>query len=118
MSLGIGRIGFGIAAVVGGIYWLFGLQTEMALITRYKFGKVPEVWKIPVALPDLSISDVPHKRVSYFGYELELPWDDVDEQKERIVNTIHVTYFHSGNGFWFYIPSERVCKRNNEGRQA
>jgi hypothetical protein len=47
-------IGFGIAAVVGGIYWLFGLQTEMALITRYKFGKVPEVWKIPVALPDLS----------------------------------------------------------------
>jgi hypothetical protein len=103
-------IGFGIAAVVGGIYWLFGLQTEMALITRYKFGKVPEVWKIPVALPDLSISDVPHKRVSYFGYELELPWDDVDEQKERIVNTIHVTYFHSGNGFWFstFPPKEFV----------
>ena len=104
-------IGFGIVAVAGCIYlWLFGVQTGMTLITRYKFGKAPEVWKTPVALTDLSVSNVPHKRVSYFGYELELPWDDVDEQKEKIVNTIHVTYFHSGNGFWFstFPPKEFV----------
>lgn len=95
-------IGFGVFVVAAVIYfWFYGPQTGMALVARYKIGKVPGVWKTPVPLTDQSVSNIAHKKVSYFGYELELPWDDVDEQKEKIVNTIHVTYFHSGNGFWF-----------------
>jgi hypothetical protein len=94
----------GVCVAGVGIYlWFYGPQTGMALIARYKFGKVPGVWKRPVALTDLSVSNIPHKKVSYFGYELELPWDDVDEQKERINWSIHLTCFHSGNAFWFSI---------------
>lgn len=95
-------IGFGIVAVVGGLYlWMFGVQTGMALMARYKFAPIPGIDKTPVALPDLSVSNIPHKKVSYSGYELELPWDDVDEQKNRTIGTIHVSYFQSGNIFWF-----------------
>jgi hypothetical protein len=112
-------IGFGIAAVVAGIYlWFFGVQTGMTLIARYKFGAIPGVWRSPVALTDLSVSNVSHKKVSYFGYEIELPWDDVDEQREKVGRAIHVAYFHSGNAFWFSIfpPKEFVNGLMKEGK--
>jgi hypothetical protein len=101
----------GIAVVVGGMYvWLFGFQTACALMVRYSYRKLPDAAKIPVPLSDLSISNVPHRKASYFGYEFELPWDDVDEQKGKTVGTIHVSYSRSGNAFWFstFPPKEFV----------
>ncbi|HEV3253084.1 MAG TPA: hypothetical protein VG033_01670 [Candidatus Acidoferrales bacterium] len=92
----------GIAVVVAGVYlWFFGVQTMCAFTVRYSYRKTPDVSKIPVALTDLSISGVPHRKVSYFGYEFELPWDDTDEQKDKTIGQIHVSAFHSGNAFWF-----------------
>jgi hypothetical protein len=62
---------FGIAVIVVGIYsWFFGVQTTFALMVRYEYRKLPDVAKTPVALPDLSVSDVPHRKASYFGYEV------------------------------------------------
>jgi hypothetical protein len=104
-------IAIGIAVIVGGMYlWLFGVQTGCALIARYSYRKIPDVAKTPVPLSDLSISNVRHRTVSYFGYEFELPWDDVDEQKDKTVGTIHLSYSRSGNGFWFstFPPKEFV----------
>jgi hypothetical protein len=92
----------GIVVVLGGVYLsFFGVQTTSALIVRYQFRKLPDVAKTPVPLSDLSISSVPHRTVCYFGYEFDLPWDDVDEEKDKTVGTIHITYFRSGNAFWF-----------------
>jgi hypothetical protein len=41
------------------------------------------------------------QKVSHFGYDFELPWDDIDEQKDKTTGTIHVSAFRSGNAFWF-----------------
>jgi hypothetical protein len=104
-------IALGIAVIVGGMYlWFFGVQTMCALTARYYYRKMPAVARTPVALSDSSISNVPHRRVVYFGYEFEIPWDDIDEQKDKTVGTIHVSYFHSGNAFWFstFPPKEFV----------
>ena len=92
-----------VIVVVGPIVyvWLFGFQTMMALEVRYLYRKSPEAWQTPVALPDTSISSIPHKKISYFGYEVELPWDDVDEEKGKTIGTVHVTSFLSGNEFLF-----------------
>jgi len=89
--------------VVGPIAYvcLFGFQTMMALEARYIAHKSPDAWQTPVRLPDMSISRTPHQKISYFGYELELPWDDVDETKGKTSGPIHVTVFRSGNAFWF-----------------
>jgi len=92
----------GFVVVAGGIYvWLFGVQTATALIVRYKFRGFPDVAETPAPLSDLSISTERHKVVSYFGYEFELPWDNVDEAKDKTFGTVHVTYFRSGDVFWF-----------------
>lgn len=92
----------GLIVVVGAAYlWFFGAQTASALIVRYEFRKRPDVAKTPVPLTDLSISGVPHRTASYFGYEFELPSDDVDEPKGKTFGTAHVSYFRSGNAFWF-----------------
>jgi hypothetical protein len=82
-----------------------------ALIVRYHARRAPDLANTPIPLSDLSLSNSPHKKVSYFGYEFELPWDDVDEQKDKTVGTIiHVTYFRSGNAFWFstFLPKDFV----------
>jgi len=95
-------LGLGIAVILIGVYgWLFGFQTASALVVRYESRKLPDIAKTPIALADLSISTVPHKKVTYFGYEFELPWDDVDESKDKTTGQIHVGAFHSGNAFWF-----------------
>jgi len=88
-----------VVVVVGPIVyvWLFGFQTMMALEVRYLYRKSPEAWQTPVEIPDASISSTSHKKISYFGYELELPWDDVDDQKSRTVGSFRVTAFSSGN---------------------
>src|SRR4029077_7681975 len=104
-------IALGTAVIVGGIYlWFFGVQTVCALVVRYSYRKMPDVARPPVALSDLSISNVSHRKISYFGYEFEIPWDDTDEQKDKPGGQIHVTAFRSGNAFWFstFPPKEFV----------
>ncbi|MGA8765856.1 MAG: hypothetical protein WB559_02460, partial [Candidatus Acidiferrales bacterium] len=104
-------ITFGTAVIVVGIYMsFFGVQTMSALLVRYWLRKMPDMAKTPAALTDLSISNVPHKEVAYFGYEFELPWDDVDEQKSKTTGPIHLSTFRSGNALWFstFPPKEFV----------
>jgi len=101
------KIGLIIAAslivIVGPIAYviLFGFQTMMSVEARYIAHKSRDAWQTPVPLPDTSVSSTAHKQVSYFGYELELPWDDVDPNRVKAFGTVHVTYFLSGNVFWF-----------------
>jgi hypothetical protein len=95
-------LALGITVIFVGAYcWLFGFQTMSAVLVRYEYRKLPEVAKTPIALADLSISSVEHKKVTCFGYEFELPWDDVDEPKDKTTGQIHVAAFRSGNAFWF-----------------
>src|SRR5690349_12174693 len=93
----------GLIIVVGAAYlWFFGAQTASALMVRYQFRNQPGVAKAPVPLTDLSISGVPHRTVSFLGYEFELPSDDVDEKRDKTFGTVHISYFfQSGNAFFF-----------------
>jgi len=40
---------------------------------------------VPTDLKDLSVSQVPGTKVSYVGYEFEIPWDDLDASQTRQV---------------------------------
>jgi len=79
-------------------------------MVRHKCRSIPEVWGTPVALKDVSVSNVPHRHISFSGYDLELPWDDVDAAKGRTAGAICLTAFHSGNVLWFstFPPTEFV----------
>jgi len=91
-----------IPLILSAVYcWFFGFQTATVLMLRYKLRGLPDAQKKPVPLADLSVSPQAHEKASNFGYEYELPWDDVDEQKSKTTGTIRLTAFRSGNAFWF-----------------
>jgi hypothetical protein len=89
----------GIAVVAcGSFFWFFGVQTLFALEARYIGRKSPVVKRVPIELSDLSVSQATGKRLSYFGYEFEVPWDDIDESKSRIIGgNKAIIAFRSGN---------------------
>lgn len=90
--------GLGIAIILCGTYlYFFGIQTYFSVGAHYTARKMPLLKMVPVELPDLSISQASGKKLSYFGYEFEVPWDDIDEAKSRIIGNIAIITFRSGN---------------------
>lgn len=69
-----------IAIVFIGIQWV----APMAL-SFYAAREAPPVVRIiPVALKDASISQGPGLKLTYFGYEFEVPWNDLDEAQTKL----------------------------------
>jgi hypothetical protein len=89
---------FGIVFGAVSIYaWAFGVQTMVALETRDWAWKDPVLKITPARLKDFSISTSAGRALSYFGYEFEVPWDDLDEQHTRPVGANwQAIAFHSG----------------------
>jgi hypothetical protein len=89
----------GAAAVAVSIYlWFFGVQTVLALKARSLGRRQPFLKVRPSELSDFSVSRTPGTTLSYFGYQFEVPWDDFDEAKTRIVGgDTALIAFHSGN---------------------
>jgi hypothetical protein len=76
--------------------WFFGVATMFALEARYVGWKMPAVRRTPAELEDSSIAQGPGQKLSYFGYEFEVPWD-VEEAKTRQAGRMQLVVFRSGN---------------------
>jgi len=91
-------IWLGATIAFAGVYlWFFGVSTGLALETRYFGWKNPEMKRTPVALLDSSLSAHSGKMIVFNGYEFEIPWQDVDEEKSTVIKTHKAIIFHSGN---------------------
>jgi hypothetical protein len=90
--------------------WFFGFQTLIVLEARYLTRKTPAVRLAPAQLADLSISRSPGKKLSYFGYEFEVPWTDVDEAKSGPIPDSNkaMIVFQSGNSLSVWHGSPRA----------
>jgi len=103
-------ISLGIMVVACVIYlWLFGTQTFFAIEAHNTARKLPFVKLTPVPLPDSSFSQASGTTLSYFGYEFEVPWTDIDAEKTKIVGGNKVIIaFRSGNvlSVWSGQPHE------------
>jgi len=99
----------GVAVLVFAYAWFLGLATAFALEARYIGWKMPIVRKTPVDLPDLSVSPQQSHKLTYFGYEFEVPWE-VDEAKTKQTGKIQRITFRSGNTLLFskMAPKEFV----------
>jgi hypothetical protein len=113
-------VGLGVAIAACGAYlWFFGLQTFVIWETRRVGRQEPVVWTKPVQLSDLSISQTPGKGLFYFGYEFEVPWADIDEEKTKVVGTNKaIIVFRSGNtiSFWIGSPNSLVNSLSGDGK--
>src|ERR1700735_194561 len=91
-------IALGIVGFLGGTYlWFFGIQTFFVFETRKWGREVPIVKSVPIELQDSSVSKDQGEKLSFVGVEFEIPWDDVDETKTRIVGSWALIHFRSGN---------------------
>jgi hypothetical protein len=102
-----GRIVSAVAVATGicVVYlYFFGVATMFALEARYMGWKLPVVRRIPVELTDVSMSRTPCTKLTYSGYEFEVPWD-LDEEKTRQVGKIQLIALRSGNAILFSITS-------------
>ena len=109
------------AVVVICVYlWFFGVATMFAVEARYVGWKVPVVRKTPVKLTDLSISQAPGARLSWFGCEFEVPWDDLDDTKTRKAGRWEVLKFRSGKTLLISspLPKEFVKGMSESGWDA
>ena len=104
--------GLGVAVVVCGTYLcFFGVQTIFTLEARNIARKSPVAEITPVELPDSSASQAVGKRLSYFGYQFEVPWDDVDDARSKTIGgNKAVIVFRSGNvlSVWSGSPHDFV----------
>jgi hypothetical protein len=87
----------GIGTVSFFYLWFFGTQTFFALWARNVGRKVPIVKSVPAELSDASVSQAKGERLSFRGAEFEVPWNDVEEEKIRVVGNWLVVPFRSGN---------------------
>jgi len=113
-------ISLGIVVVACVIYlWLFGTQTFFVLEAHNVARKLPFVKLTPLELSDLSVSQVSGMNLSYFGYEFEVPWTDIDREKTKIVGgNKAIIAFRSGNvlSVWSGQPHEFMNGLLEEGK--
>jgi hypothetical protein len=103
-------VGILIIASVTYLYF-FGIKTLLVVQAHNTARKVPFINRTLAPLTDLSISQTPGMKLSYLGYEFEIPWADVDNDKIKIVGRNKVIIpFHSGNVLilWSGPPHEFV----------
>lgn len=92
------KIALSIAIIVAGTYlWFFGVQTFFVIESRKMGREIPIVKSVPIQLRDLSVSSAQGEKLSFKGVEFEVPWDDVDENKSRMVGSWALISFRSGS---------------------
>jgi hypothetical protein len=103
------------ALIAGGVVFCalvfistFGFSFWFVLVEGRNLGggkPDPAMRKTPVALKDLSVSTAPGRKLSYLGYQFEVPWNDLDEQKTKLVRSWQLVSFQSGKSIIFYTAS-------------
>jgi hypothetical protein len=82
---------------VGVFLWFFWFQAAMVLETRYTYRNIPIAGAVPVPLSDLRIARGEGATLSSFGYEFQVPWQDLDTPNIQR-KTMTLIPFRSGLG--------------------
>ncbi|SRR6266567_187241 len=69
---------FAVMLSVGAYAWFFWFQTLMVIQTRYYYRDIPIASMKPVELNDRSVTSVNGAKLSCYGYDFEVPWEDVE----------------------------------------
>ena len=68
------------AVVFVGVEWIVPVA-----LSYYGARKAPAVTRVvPTELKDQTVSQASGSRLSYFGYEFEVPWNDIDETQTKL----------------------------------
>jgi hypothetical protein len=99
------RVGFLIAFLTA-LVNVLGPPIGIFLTARMEARKVPAVNTATRPLADYSVSDSPGTRLSYFGYEFEVPWNTNVKEKKVGKNLVQLK-FDSGQDVIFIVPANQ-----------
>jgi hypothetical protein len=74
------RILVGLAIIIGVAYLYTFIFGAPFFLTKRDFNN-PAMWLVPAAVPDLAISTASGMKLSYFGWDFDVPWKDLDPSK-------------------------------------
>lgn len=81
-----------LSCVLFGMFALYYAKPISAVLyVKWQARTRPELRAVPQPLPTSSIDNSPGRRFSYFGYEFELPWSDLPQ--ERMLESVVVLNF-------------------------
>ena len=94
-----------------GYVWFFGFQTMMILEARDIAHRTPGVKLAPVPIKESSAANASGTTLSFFGYQFQVPWNDLDESKTRIHGNRVLLVFRSGKSLMFSsVPPGELVK--------
>ena len=79
-----GRISLTVVITVTVIWAVMRWAAPVALSYYSARKALPIVRVVPTDLKDLSVSQAPGMKLSYLGYEFEVPWTDLDESQTKL----------------------------------
>ncbi len=65
---------------LGAYLWFYWFQTGMLILNRYSYRNLPTANLTPVELMDHRVASGNGPKLSCFGFEFEVPWQDIDTQ--------------------------------------
>ena len=116
-KLAIGLAVVGLVVVVGGAYALvYGLQTYLVLRYKLLAETNAPAYTVPHLLQIESDSSVEGTRFSYYGWEFEVPWEEIDaERRHEIATTVT---FKAGQNILFFNPEQTASPRGQSDGEA
>lgn len=69
-----------LAVIFVGVQWVLPVELSFDAARN----SLPIARIVPTDLKDTSASEAPGKTLSYFGYEFEIPWSDLDENQTKL----------------------------------
>jgi hypothetical protein len=69
-----------LAVIFVGVQWIAPAALSFYAVRN----ALPVARIVPTDLKDKSVSETPGKKLSYFGYEFDVPWSDLDETQTKL----------------------------------
>jgi hypothetical protein len=98
-----------VAVILAGTYWIGPIA-----LSFYTARKVPPVARVvPTELKDHTVSEAARTRLSYLGYDFEVPWSDLDQSrtelypKDKSEKRSVICVFNSGLRLWLKVVPPR-----------
>jgi hypothetical protein len=102
----LGSIGI-LFILLAAYVWFFGAQTMCIVEAHYLAEKNPVVRQAPSELADSSTASSPKVKLSYFGYDFQVPWSDIDKAAAKIHKNMAIVAFKSGLRLVFTVAPQK-----------
>ena len=95
-----------ICIVLAPLVFVYARPLSLLLAAKRRARTAPELWIVPKPLTDTSIERSAGRKFSCFGYQFEVPWTDVKQEKNS--KSMDIIHFANDTVVIFFDPAQRA----------